>query len=404
MRLIRPGPSPPLPSSSSSPPSPVKQTGHNFSFVTGSAPISPNQLTYPFNGPANPNPAPERQQPCLDGTASGSMIESRRVSLSRLRSRSDASIRVTNAVDKKDKPIMSLAFAGLLVYTVGVKWRGLNKKEQYEASHVISLGERRANKIIKEARNDLIAHNRTHLIRSYPAGTRFTSSNYLPQHFWAVGVQMVALNWQTYDLGSEINAALFQRNSRSGYILKPEILRKKRSLEKDKEILGREERYILVIDILSAQQLPRPREGESSAEDGSIGGNGGLGNGSSISNIVNNNHSSNLSKNTNTINPFIEVAIFTAGTQTSEQAKFRTRIVYGNGFNPVFDSQFRITFSVPPDMLDLAFLRLKVIVKYGGEEISLGKYTVSLPVLMPGKRVLLRSIFLVDLLLTLCIS
>ena len=112
-----------------------------------------------------------------------------------------------------------------------------------------------------------------------------------------------------------------------------------------------------------------------------------------VSNIVNNNHSSNLSKNTNTINPFIEVAIFTAGTQTSEQAKFRTRIVYGNGFNPVFDSQFRITFSVPPDMLDLAFLRLKVIVKYGGEEISLGKYTVSLPVLMPGKRVLLRSIF-----------
>lgn len=144
---------------------------------------------------------------------------------------------------------MSFALASLIVYTVGVKWRGLNKKEQYGASHVISLGERRAQKIIKEARNDLVSHNRTHLIRAYPAGMRFTSSNYLPHHFWAVGVQMVALNWQTYDLGLEINSSFFQRNGRSGYVLKPELLRMKRSEQKDKEALAKVEKYVLMIEV-----------------------------------------------------------------------------------------------------------------------------------------------------------
>ena len=33
--------------------------------------------------------------------------------------------------------------------------------------------------------------------RIYPKGTRMDSSNYLPQMFWNVGCQMVALNFQT---------------------------------------------------------------------------------------------------------------------------------------------------------------------------------------------------------------
>jgi phosphatidylinositol phospholipase C delta len=259
---------------------------------------------------------------------------------------------------------MSLSLAALIVYTVGVKWRGLNKKEQYGASHIISLGERRALKTIKEAKTDLVAHCRTHIVRAYPAGTRFTSSNYSPLPLWAAGIQMVALNWQTYDLGAELNTAMFQRNGRSGYVLKPEFLRVKRSGEKDKEALARVERYILTVQVLSAQQLPRPRRAVDNEEDGE----GAL-------------HPHSV------MNPFVEVAVHTPNVAPDDVLKYTTAVVHGNGFNPVFDSTYQIPLSVSPDMLDLAFLRLEVMIKLpGGDDLSLGKYTVSLPVLMPGYR------------------
>ena len=259
---------------------------------------------------------------------------------------------------------MSLSLAALIVYTVGVKWRGLNKKEQYGASHIISLGERRALKTIKEARTDLVAHCRTHIIRAYPAGMRFTSSNYSPLPFWATGVQMVALNWQTYDLGAEFNTALFQRNGRTGYVLKPELLRLKRSGEKDKEALARVERYTLMVEIVSAQQLPRPRRVIDEDEDGE-----------------------GVPHPHTVMNPYVEVAIHTPTVAADDVVKYSTPVVYGNGFNPVFDSKYQIPVIVSPDMLDLAFLRLEVMVKVpGSDDLSLGKYTVSLPVLMPGYR------------------
>lgn len=94
----------------------------------------------------------------------------------------------------------SSALLSLLVYTVGVKARGFNKKESYAPTHVISVGEGSLTKMIRDegARQDFVAHNRGHLTRAYPKGSRLTSSNYAPQHMWAVGVQMVALNWQTF--------------------------------------------------------------------------------------------------------------------------------------------------------------------------------------------------------------
>ena len=244
---------------------------------------------------------------------------------------------------------------------------GFNKKEQYGASHVISLGERRAMKTIKEARTDLVAHCRTHLLRAYPAGRRFTSSNYTPLPFWAAGVQLAALNWQTYDLGTELNAAFFQRNGRSGYVLKPGLLRAKKAEEKDKEALARVEKYILMVEVLSAQQLPRPQ----GSSDGGGGGGGGDAGVDALRSVP--------------MNPFIEVAVHTPTFASGDVAKYTTPVVWGNGFNPVFDSKYQIPFTVPPDMLDLAFLRLEVMVKLGGDEMSLGKYSVSLPVLMPGE-------------------
>jgi phosphatidylinositol phospholipase C beta len=44
--------------------------------------------------------------------------------------------------------------------------------------------------------------------------------------FWNVGCQLVALNFQTLDLGMQLNQGKFEYNNRSGYLLKPEIMRR----------------------------------------------------------------------------------------------------------------------------------------------------------------------------------
>jgi phosphatidylinositol phospholipase C delta len=92
---------------------------------------------------------------------------------------------------------MSFKLASLLVYTVGVKCRGINKKEAYAPEHVFSLSENTAHKMLRESRVDLIKHTRTHIVRTYPKGLRLGSSNYEPHHFWSAGAQLVAINWQT---------------------------------------------------------------------------------------------------------------------------------------------------------------------------------------------------------------
>lgn len=96
------------------------------------------------------------------------------------------------------KAKMSAALIALLVYTVGVKCRGINKKEHYAPEHMFSLSESRMNKILKHSATDLIKHSKTHLVRIYPKGTRVSSTNYLPHRYWAAGAQLVAINWQTF--------------------------------------------------------------------------------------------------------------------------------------------------------------------------------------------------------------
>jgi len=95
---------------------------------------------------------------------------------------------------------MSMALTALLVYTVGVKYRGINKKERYATEHMFSLSENTANKFLKrqDGAMELIKHNRNHLVRIYPRGTRLRSTNYDPHRYWASGAQLVAMNWQTF--------------------------------------------------------------------------------------------------------------------------------------------------------------------------------------------------------------
>lgn len=161
---------------------------------------------------------------------------------------------------KQGKKAMSAALASLLIYTVGVKCRGFNKKETYAIQHMVSLSEKTALKMIRDpiSNEALIKHNRSHLTRIYPSMMSFArlhaSRNFVPLDMWATGCQLVALNWQTADLGFELNQAMFSRNGRCGYVLKPAALRTK---EHGKTLAGKAVRFRLDLSIVSAQQLPK---------------------------------------------------------------------------------------------------------------------------------------------------
>ncbi|KAH8929263.1 PLC-like phosphodiesterase, partial [Atractiella rhizophila] len=253
--------------------------------------------------------------------------------------------------EKGSKPVMSFALAALIVYTVGVKGRGFNKKEYYAPTHVISIGERKLLKIVKETKMDLISHTRNHVVRAYPAGRRFTSSNYVPVNFWSAGMQMVALNWQTFDLGMEINTALFARNGKCGYVLKPEILRVK---GKDKAALTTNVKYELDLTLLSAQQLPRITK-EKKDDDGP------------------------------TVSPYVEITVYAPGMTSVPSRK--TRVIRGNGFNPCWNENFKIRFEVQAGMLDLTFIRFEVFeAETAASDKTLGRYCICAQSLLPGYR------------------
>jgi len=61
--------------------------------------------------------------------------------------------------------------------------------------------------------------------RIYPAGLRIDSSNYNPMPYWYCGSQVVALNYQTFDLPLRLNEGRFCKNGHTGYIRKPHYLR-----------------------------------------------------------------------------------------------------------------------------------------------------------------------------------
>lgn len=97
------------------------------------------------------------------------------------------------------------------------------KNRSYEMS---SFDERQATSLLKEYPEPFVNYNKHQLSRVYPAGTRFDSSNFMPQVFWNAGCQLVALNFQTLDLAMQLNLGIFEYNLRCGYLLKPEFMRR----------------------------------------------------------------------------------------------------------------------------------------------------------------------------------
>ncbi|AMD20165.1 HCR015Cp [Eremothecium sinecaudum] len=111
----------------------------------------------------------------------------------------------------------------------GIRFKNFSHPESKPPIHCFSLNERKFRSLRKgeKQRYSIDKHNRSYLMRVYPHLLRYNSSNFNPIKCWKAGVQMVATNWQTYDLGQQINEAMFRISNEkdhlchSGYVRKP---------------------------------------------------------------------------------------------------------------------------------------------------------------------------------------
>jgi phosphatidylinositol phospholipase C delta len=283
---------------------------------------------------------------------------------------------------RRQKSKITKPLSDLGVYTRGYKWHSFSSPESNRYNHIYSFAERSFESITQNHENKvaLEAHNRKYLTRVYPSGFRLRSSNFDPNKFWRRGVQMAALNWQTYDIGMQMNQAMFAAGTdRTGYILKPESLRlpamddgiHKRKMERKMVRFS--------LDVISAQQLPRPR---TFGPDDNI-------------------------------NPYVEIEMFSAddrgqsfvlgegGMDASARNgmsgigyphRRRTKIEQSNGYSPVFNDRFKL--SLETKYPDLVFVRWTVWSSMDGRSagnnnsVQLATFTAKLTSLSQGYRYL----------------
>lgn len=237
--------------------------------------------------------------------------------------------------------------SALVVYMQPVRFESFEIAERNGKSYeVSSFAETEATRLLKERPVDFVSLNKRQFTRVYPKGTRVDSSNYLPQIYWNAGCQMVALNFQTLDLGMQLNMGMFDYNFRSGYLLKPEFMRRSdRTFDPftdstvDGIIAG-----TVSVKVISGQFLSEKRVGT-----------------------------------------FVEVEMY--GLPADSVRRRRTKVSSANGINPTFDDEpFTFKKVVLPDLASLRIAAFEESGKFIGYRI--------LPVnaLRPGYRHLpLRS-------------
>lgn len=340
-----------------------------------SPPISPRQRATHMHARNQPTRMKLPSADSLDGIAS---------------STSESESMPEELVERKKQSNIVKVLGELGVYAAGVKFAGFDADESKMYNHIYSFMESTFAKNSKtaELKRMVVRHNMRYMMRVYPNGWRLTSSNFDPLMYWCRGVQMCALNWQTWDLGMQLNDAMFAAGTDvSGYVLKPSSLREITMLQNVPEAAGaghikRERKMVsFSINVISAQQLMRPRNLPSSR----------------------------------TVDPYVEVEVYHADDKSKEQKgvsaagghndtgssgssglgtprRLRTQIVQENGFNPVFDKRFK--FDLVTKYPELVFVRFTVRASRDGHSYDdvksppLAIYTAKLSSLKQGYRTL----------------
>ncbi|KAH8113088.1 PLC-like phosphodiesterase [Phellopilus nigrolimitatus] len=143
---------------------------------------------------------------------------------------------------------ISESLAELGVYARSMKPGKNWLKQELEKLHIlINISESALIGLLPHALADLISNGQRYLRRVYPRGSRILSGNLDPLRCWRAGAHFVALNWQDFDLGMQLNEALFAGSG--GWVPKPPSLLGGRKAEG---------RVGLSLDIIGLSSFPHP--------------------------------------------------------------------------------------------------------------------------------------------------
>ncbi|XP_006861047.1 PREDICTED: 1-phosphatidylinositol 4,5-bisphosphate phosphodiesterase beta-3 isoform X2 [Chrysochloris asiatica] len=218
----------------------------------------------------------------------------------------------------------------LVNYIEPVKFKSFEAaRKRNKCFEMSSFVETKALEQLTKSPMEFVEYNKQQLSRIYPKGTRVDSSNYMPQLFWNVGCQLVALNFQTLDVAMQLNAGVFEYNGRTGYLLKPEFMRRPdKSFDPFTEV---------IVDGIVANALRVKVISGQFLSDRKVG-------------------------------IYVEVDMF--GLPVDTRRRYRTRTSQGNSFNPVWDEEpFEFPKVVLPTLASLRIAAFEEGGKFVGHRI-----------------------------------
>ncbi|KAL1565796.1 Phosphoinositide phospholipase C 4 [Salvia divinorum] len=114
----------------------------------------------------------------------------------------------------------------LIAIHAGKPRGGMKESLKVEADRVrrLSVSEQALEKAAESYGTDIVRFTQRNILRVYPKGTRFNSSNYKPQVGWLHGAQMIAFNMQGYGRSLWLMQGMFRANGGCGFVKKPDIL------------------------------------------------------------------------------------------------------------------------------------------------------------------------------------
>lgn len=284
-----------------------------------------------------------------NGTFSSSTTSMSEDSLSSVNSNSSSTLSPSKPKKTKSKQVID-ELSSMAIYVQGIRFRNFSLPESKTFNHCFSLNEKAIDSMLnnESQRKAVDKHNRRFIMRVYPHKMRLTSTNFNPIKYWTHGVQMVATNWQTYDLGQQINEALFDGMNKYGYVLKPKDIRKPLLKQTMRNLLNFETKTThFNFKIISGHQLPKLNQ-------------------------------------TFNINPFVKVEIIGAEEVNYETNQTKTSVINENGFNPIWNESFSGTLKSN----ELVFIKFIVCTSTKDEDSVLGVYVCKLDYLRKGYRYL----------------
>uniref|UniRef100_A0A5B6ZR12 Phosphoinositide phospholipase C n=1 Tax=Davidia involucrata TaxID=16924 RepID=A0A5B6ZR12_DAVIN len=130
--------------------------------------------------------------------------------------------------DLKSQQIEEPEYKRLIAIHAGKGKGGLQDWLRVDPDKVrrLSLSEQELEKAVVTHGKDIVRFTCRNLLRVYPKGIRFDSSNYNPLIGWMHGAQMVAFNMQGYGRSLWLMHGMFRANGGCGYVKKPDFLLK----------------------------------------------------------------------------------------------------------------------------------------------------------------------------------